>query len=158
MHVHQFAQYLNDEERMRANHFRLKQDRKQFSVCPGVLRIMIGHYLRIEPNRVRFSYGPHGKPYLEETLGDSTLRFNLGHSNDIALYAFTCCREIGVDIKYLRALPDADRITDRFFLAREIATLHALPASQRQQAFFNCWTRKEAYIKAIGKGLSQPLD
>jgi 4'-phosphopantetheinyl transferase len=158
MHVHQFAQYLNDEKRMRANRFHLKQDREQFSVCRGVLRIILGQYLRIEPNRIQFSYGPHGKPYLEETVGDSTLRFNLGHSNDIALYAFTRCREIGVDIEYLRALPDADQVANRFFSADENAALHALPASQRRQAFFNCWTRKEAYIKAIGKGLAQPLD
>ena len=101
---------------------------------------------------------PMESPIWQKKLGDGTLRFNLAHSHELALYAFTRGREIGVDIEYLRALPDADQIADRFFSARENATLQALPASQRRQAFFNCWTRKEAYIKAIGKGLSQPLD
>jgi 4'-phosphopantetheinyl transferase len=157
-HVQQMAQNLIEDERKRAENFNFKRDRKQFIVCRTALRMILGRYLNIEPSRVQFFYGTHGKPYLEETLGDSTLRFNLAHSQERALYAFTCCREIGVDIEYLRALPDADQIADRFFSANENATLHALPASLRQKAFFNCWTRKEAYIKAIGKGLSQPMD
>jgi 4'-phosphopantetheinyl transferase len=156
--VQQMAQYLSENELIKAGRFHFKRDKKRFIVRRSVLRMILGCYLNIEPNRVQFSDGPHGKPYLEETVGDSTLGFNLGNSNDTALYAFTRCREIGVDIEYLRALPDADQIAERFFSANEIATLHALPASQRRQAFFNCWTRKEAYIKAIGKGLSQPLD
>ena len=157
-HAQQMAQCLNEDESVRAQRFHFEQDKARFIVCRGALRTIIGCYLHIEPSGVRFSYGPHGKPYLEETVGDSTFRFNLGHSNDIALCAFTRCREIGVDIEYIRDLPDADQIAYRFFSADEIATLHALPASQRRQAFFNCWTRKEAYIKATGKGLSQPLD
>jgi 4'-phosphopantetheinyl transferase len=152
------AQCLSENELIRAGRFHFKRDKKRFIVRRSVLRMILGCYLNIEPNSVQFSDCLHGKPYLEETVGDSTLQFNLGNSNDIALYAFTRCREIGVDIEYLRALPDADQISERFFSANENATLHALPASQRQQAFFNCWTRKEAYIKAIGKGLSQPLD
>ena len=156
--VQQMAQCLSENELTRAGRFHFKQDKMRFIVCRSVLRMILGRYLHIEPNRVQFSYGPHGKPYLEETVGDGTLRFNLGHSNDIALCAFTRCREIGVDIEYIRDLPDADQIAYRFFSADEIATLNSLPVSQRPQAFFNCWTRKEAYIKAIGKGLSQPLD
>ena len=95
---------------------------------------------------------------MAERLGDGALRFNLAHSHELALYAFTLGREIGVDIEYLRALPDADQIAKRFFSARENAALQALSTNQRQQAFYNCWTRKEAYVKAIGKGLAQPLD
>ena len=156
--MQQMAQCLSENELLRAGRFHFKRDRVRFIVRRSVLRMILGRYLHIEPNRVQFSYGPYGKPYLEETVGDGTLQFNLGHSNDIALYAFTRCRAIGVDIEYLRALPDTDQIIARFFTADEIATLNALPVSQRRQAFFNCWTRKEAYIKAIGKGLSQPLD
>ena len=154
----QMAKYLIEDERIRAKKFYFKRDRQRFIVSRAVLRMIIGGYLRIKPKRVQFFYGPHGKPYLEKTLGDSTIRFNLAHSNDIALYAFTRCCEIGVDIEYIRNLPDADQIADRYFSANEISTLQALPASQRRQAFYNCWTRKEAYIKAIGKGLAQPLD
>jgi 4'-phosphopantetheinyl transferase len=156
--VQQMAQCLSEKELIRAGRFHFKQDRVRFIACRAVLRMILGRYLHIEPNRVQFSYGPYGKPCLKETVGDDMLQFNLGHSNDIALYAFTRCREIGVDIEYLRALPDADQFAARFFAADEIATLNALPASQRRQAFFNCWTRKEAYVKAIGKGLFQPLD
>jgi 4'-phosphopantetheinyl transferase len=158
MRVHQISQSLMEDERIRAERFYFQRDRKRFMVCRGVLRMILGRYLHIEPNRVHFSYGPYGKPYLEETLGDSTLRFNLARSHELALYAFTRSREIGVDVEYLRTMPDAGQIADRFFSPRENAILQALPASQRQQAFFNCWTRKEAYLKALGVGLSQALD
>ncbi len=156
--VQQMAHCLSDNELVSAGRFHFKQDRVRFIVCRAVLRMILGRYLHIEPNRVQFYYGPYGKPYLAETVSDGTLQFNIGHSKDIALYAFTRCRAIGVDIEYLQALPDADQIAARFFAAEEIATFNALPTSQRRQAFFNCWTRKEAYIKAIGKGLSQPLN
>ena len=154
----QMAKNLIEDEWIRAKKFYFKRDRQRFIVCRAALRMILGRYLHIEPNRVQFSYGPHGKPYLAETVSDGTLQFNIGHSNDIALYAFTRSREIGVDIEYLQTLLDADQIAARFFSARENAALQALSTSQKQQAFFNCWTRKEAYIKAIGKGLSQPLD
>ena len=150
------AQCLIEDERIRAERFNFRRDRKRFIVGRGVLRMILGRYLHIEPNRVQFSYGPHGKPYLAD--GDGALQFNLARSHELALYAFTRGREIGVDIEYFRALTDAEQIADSFFSPRENAILQALPASQRQQAFYNCWTRKEAYIKAIGKGLAQPLD
>ena len=156
--VQQMAQYLSDNELIRAGHFHFKRDRNQFIVCRAVLRMILGRYLQIEPKQIQFSYGPHGKPDLAKRLGDGELRFNLAHSHELAIYAFTRGRKIGVDIEYLRVISDIEQIASEFFSANEIATLHALPASQRQQAFFNCWTRKEAYIKAIGKGLSQPLD
>ena len=158
MRVQKMAQCLIEDERKRAERFNFRRDRKRFIVARGVLRMILSRYLHIEPNRVQFSYGPHGKPYLAERLGDGALRFNLAHSHEFALYAFTLGREIGVDIEYLRALPDADQIAKRFFSARENAALQALSTNQRQQAFYNCWTRKEAYVKAIGKGLAQPLD
>ena len=120
--------------------------------------MILGRYLHIDPNRVQLSYGPYGKPFLAESFGGSTLRFNLAHSNELALYAFTRGREIGVDVEYIRTLPDAGQIANKFFSPRENAILQVLPASQRQKAFFNCWTRKEAYLKARGVGLSQALD
>ena len=158
IHVQQMALCLNEEERSRAEGFQFKRDRMHFIVARAVLRMILGRYLQIEPKQVQFSYGPHGKPELAERPGDGELRFNLAHSHELALYAFARGREIGVDLEYLRDISDIEQIASEFFSANEIATLHALPASQRRQAFFNCWTRKEAYIKAIGKGLSQPLD
>ena len=152
------AKCLIEAERIRSESFHFERDRRHFIVARAVLRTILGRYLQIEPKRVQFSYGPHGKPELAERAGDGELRFNIAHSHELALYAFTRGREIGVDLEYLRNLPDAEQIAANFFSARENATLQALSTSQRQQAFFNCWTRKEAYIKAIGKGLSQPLD
>ena len=109
--VQQMAQCLSENELIRAGRFHFKQDRLRFIVCRAVLRMILGRYLHIEPNRVQFSYGPYGKPYLEETVGDGTLQFNLGHSNDIALYAVTRCREIGVDIDHPRHIFSTLQIT-----------------------------------------------
>jgi 4'-phosphopantetheinyl transferase len=156
--VQQLAQPLSEEERRKAECFHFEQDRKRFIVGRGVLRTILGLYLGTEPNRLEFCYGHHGKPYLAERFGEGALRFNLAHSYELALYAFTRGREIGVDLEYMRYMPDAEQIAASFFSARENAILHALPTSQKQEAFFNCWTRKEAYIKAIGNGLAQPLD
>ena len=158
LRVQQLAQTLSSEERMRAKQFHFEQDRKRFIVGRGILRTIIGLYLGTEPSRLQFCYGPHGKPYLADKFGEDTLRFNLAHSHELALYAFTRGREIGVDLEYIRYMPDAEQIAGSFFSARENAVLHALPTSQKQEAFLNCWTRKEAYIKAIGNGLTQPLD
>jgi 4'-phosphopantetheinyl transferase len=156
--MQQMAQCLSETERIKSEKFHFKRDRMHFIVSRAVLRMILGRYLQIEPKRIQFSYGPHGKPDLAKSLGESTLRFNLAHSHDLALYAFTLDREIGVDLEYLRVISDFKQIASEYFSANEIATLHVIPASQRQKAFFNCWTRKEAYIKATGKGLAQPLD
>lgn len=154
----QIAKSLTETERLKSERFHFKRDRKHFIVGRGILRIILARYLDIEPNRVQFSYGPHGKPYLTERLGDGALRFNLAHSHELALYAFTRASEIGVDLEYLRFIPDAEQIAADFFSALENAVLQALPTNQRQSAFFTCWTSKEAYVKAFGKGLAQPLD
>ncbi len=158
LRVQQLSETLSEEEHMRTELFHFEQDRKCFIVGSGVLRTILGRYLGTEPSRLQFCYGPHGKPYLAGRFGEGALRFNLAHSHELALYAFTRGREIGVDLEYIRYMPDAEHIAASFFSARENAVLHSLPASQKQEAFFNCWTRKEAYIKAIGNGLGQPLD
>ena len=158
MHVQQIARCLAEDERSRAERFRFERDKQRFIIGRGALRSILGRYLQIDPGRVRFSYGPNGKPGLEESLGDNALRFNLAHSEGLALYAFTRGREIGVDIEYLRTIPDADEIAKRFFSPNENAELQALPASDREAVFFDFWTRKEAYIKALGVGLSHALD
>ncbi|MGD2016322.1 MAG: 4'-phosphopantetheinyl transferase superfamily protein [Desulfobacterales bacterium] len=92
------------------------------------------------------------------SFGNDPLQFNLAHSKEIALYAFTCNREIGVDLEYIRDMPDAEKIALTTFSPLENKTLQSLPQSHRQEAFFNCWVRKEAYIKAIGDGLYHALD
>ena len=158
LHVRQLAQTLSEEELARADRFHFHRDRERFIVCRGVLRTILSRYLCVEPCRLRICYGPYGKPYLEEEVEEDKLQFNLSHSRGLALYAFTRGRNIGVDLEYIRRMTDFGQIAARFFSRNENSALNALPESQRQEAFFNCWTRKEAYIKAIGNGLMHPLN
>lgn len=149
---------LSPDERRRAERFYFEQDRTRFIICRGLLRTILGGYLGIEPSRLRFCYGPRGKPALAEISGGDTLRFNVSHSHGLALYAVTGGREIGIDLEHIRPIPEALQIAERFFSAHENAVLRTLPTSQKLEAFFNGWTRKEAYIKARGEGLTLPLD
>ena len=146
---------LSEDEIIRANRFHFQRDRRRFVVGRGTLRAMLGLYLNRRPDQMKFRYGVHGKPYLAE---DNGICFNLAHSHELAVYAFTRCRQVGVDLEYIRPIPDFEQISASFFSPRENSVLSSLPIDQRQEAFFNCWTRKEAYIKAIGDGLVHPLD
>jgi 4'-phosphopantetheinyl transferase len=156
--VEQLVRTLSDDERGRAERFHSERDRTRFVVARGTLRSILGHYLGVEPGRVQFEYGPRGKPHMAEPFANLALRFNLAHSHDWALYAFAHHREVGIDLERACPLPDAEEIATRFFSARESAAWRALSPNRRQQAFYLCWTRKEAYIKAIGDGLALPLD
>ncbi len=112
----------------------------------------------INPNHIVFHYKSNVKPYLASKYGGETLCFNLAHSNKLALYSFAYDCEVGIDLEYIRPLPNAEQIAVRFFSACENAALQRLTGIQRLEAFFSCWTRKEAYIKAIGDGLSYPIN
>lgn len=150
--------FLADDELSRAQRFYFERDRRHFIAARGVLRALLSTYLHMPPAAVQFTYGPRGKPALAAAHAAERLFFNLSHSHELALYAVTHEREIGVDIEWMRPLDDAESIATHFFSAREQAALRSLPAHLKHQGFFNCWTRKEAYIKATGEGLSQPLD
>lgn len=117
---------------------------------------MIGGYLRFPPEEASFSYGPKGKPALSRP--PAPLFFNVSNSGDLAAYAFTFDCEIGVDVEHRRRLLEIESIAKRFFAPEEVAELMSLSEAERPDGFFNCWTRKEAYIKAVGDGLSVPLD
>ena len=149
---------LAADERARAQRFHFQKDRKRFVVRRGLLRAILGRYQGVEPDRLQFCYGPHGKPELTSDCGGETLCFNLSHSEGLALYAVTRQRRIGVDLEYIRPELVQEEIAERFFSPREVAALRTLSGYMQQQAFFDCWTRKEAYIKAVGEGLSLPLD
>jgi 4'-phosphopantetheinyl transferase len=124
-----------------------------------LLRTILGRYLDVAPGTVRFCYGPHGKPALIAEMAEQTgVRFNVAHSHDLALYAVTRGREVGIDVERIRAEVASTEIAQRFFSPAEVAALCALPDELQTEAFFACWTRKEAYIKATGGGLSHPLD
>jgi len=146
---------LAPDELIRAGRFRFPHLRRSFILSQGSLRVLIAEYLGITPREVQLSYGPRGKPAY---IDPAAIQFNLSHSGGLALFAFTADCELGADIEHIRPLQDLSDVASRFFCAEETAELDSLPASQREQAFFLCWTRKEAYIKAIGEGLAVPLD
>lgn len=156
--IHQLFQVLSQDERERARHFHFERDRRRFIASHGVLRAILGRYLGIEPDQLLFDYAPRGKPYLAQALSHCEVQFNLAHSNELAVYIFARGREVGIDVEYVHPILELDQIAARFFSASESSVLRTIPASQRLEAFFNCWTRKEAYVKAIGDGLAQPLD
>jgi 4'-phosphopantetheinyl transferase len=149
---------LSPDEQGRAERFHFQRDRERFIVARGVLRTILGRYLRTAPEQLSFRYSPYGKPALAPEFSGEMIHFNVSHSHGLALYAFTRGREVGIDLERLRPNVEEEQIAKRFFSPREIAMLRALPRDLRQHAFFLCWTRKEAYIKATGKGLSLPLD
>lgn len=155
--VNKLARVLSSDELTRAERFHFARDRRRFIVSHSVLRMILGRYLRVDPHQVQFRYGPRGKPRLADGIRDDALRFNLAHSHELAVYAFTRSREIGIDLEYVRPLVDAEEIADRFFSARENAEFRSLSESLRLEAFYNCWTRKEAYLKATGDGLGRAL-
>lgn len=151
------AQSLSADEQARAERFRFEKDREQFCLARGLLRLILGRYLEIEPSRLQFRYNDYGKPAVAGSLEDA-IRFNLSHAQGLVLYAFTHGREIGLDLERVRADVAFEKIAAHAFSPREIAALHALPEALRRRAFFTCWTRKEAYVKARSTGLSLPLD
>jgi 4'-phosphopantetheinyl transferase len=156
--VQSLKHVLSPNELGRAERFRFEKDRNRFVIARGVLRKMLSLYCKTEPNQLRFRQNIYGKPALDpQGVGDD-LRFNLSHSDGIALYAITRAREIGIDVERIRTDLKHEHIAEQFFSPREVDMLRALSPDIQKQAFFACWTRKEAYVKARGDGLSLPLD
>lgn len=148
---------LAPDEIERAERFFFEKDVNRFVAARGALRDILSRYLSLEPDQIQFQYNDHGKPALAPPLAQSGLTFNLSHSQDLALYAIARHRQVGIDLEYIRPLTDLEQIAKRFFSKREQATFRSLDGDQKLPGFFNCWTRKEAYIKARGQGLSFPL-
>jgi len=148
---------LSADESARASRFHFPRDRQSFVASRAVLRIILAGYLSAEPNELSFSYSNKEKPSLGPAHAGSNVMFNVTHSGEIALLAFTRWREIGVDVEQVRRDFDVEGIARRFFSTHEQEQLAALPVEERVDSFFRCWTRKEAYIKATGDGLSLPL-
>jgi 4'-phosphopantetheinyl transferase len=146
---------LSPDELARAERFVFRRDRERFVAARGTLRAVLAHYADVPPGALAFDYSAYGKPALR---GGGTLQFNLSHAGEMAVIGVAREREIGVDVEAIRPAFAGEEIAARFFSPAEIAALRALPPEQRAIGFFNCWTRKEAYIKALGEGLSHPLD
>jgi 4'-phosphopantetheinyl transferase len=149
---------LSPDEIERADRFHFQRDREHFIVARGALRAILSRYLEIDSPDLRFRYTDYGKPYLANDTLDLDFRFNVSHSNSVGLVCITTGREIGADIEWIRDGISRERIAERFFSVSEVKALRELPQHLQDQAFFNCWTRKEAFVKAKGEGLSIPLD
>lgn len=148
---------LSPNERERSARFCFDKDRTQFVQARGALRFILGEYLQVDPQTLEFSYGPQGKPALANEHVDNSLRFNLSRREGLALIAVTRDRDIGVDVELVNDDLPVFEIAETTFSEAEVRTLHNLPEDQHVAGFFNCWTRKEAYVKARGEGLSFPL-
>jgi 4'-phosphopantetheinyl transferase len=156
--IQHYREFLAANEIERADRYHFAKDRNRFTVARGVLRQLLGTYLNLDPREIRFVYGPQGKPDLAPPQSSSGLRFNLSHSGEVALLAVSRNLELGVDVEQIRADFASGEIATRFFSPEECAKLETIAAPESADAFFNCWTRKEAYIKARGLGLFIPLD
>lgn len=151
------AQFLSTDEQARAERYCFEKARHQFVVSRGLLRYILGRYLDIQPARLQFCYGNRGKPTLASGFDGNTIKFNLSHSQGMVLYALTYNSPIGIDLEYISPFPDVEQIIERFFSFKERSVFRTLPPSLKDIAFFYGWTRKEAYLKAVGQGLAQPL-
>jgi 4'-phosphopantetheinyl transferase len=154
--VDQLMPLLSVDEKDRVLRYRFEHLKKSFIVARGVLRILLSRYLHLQPAQVEFTYLREGKPQLSENHAQKVF-FNLSHSYELVLYAFNSIRNVGIDIEHIRPMDDLELIAERNFSSREIAELKKLSPYKKTDGFFNCWTRKEAYIKAIGDGVSFPL-
>ena len=157
--MRQLTKILSADERKKAERFRFDRHQRRYIVSHAILRIILGRfYLDIEPHKLEFGRGDYGKPHVANRFPERKLCFNIASSNELAMYAVTRNDEIGIDVEFERELSDAAEIAAHYFSSGEIAALQSLPAETRQKGFYNCWTRKEAFIKAIGQGLSFPLN
>jgi 4'-phosphopantetheinyl transferase len=156
--IQEFRRKLSVDEQARSERFYFERDRGHFTVARGILRNILGGYLKRPPEEVSFCYSAHGKPALAGGSDGDAICFSVSHSHGVALYAFTRGRQVGIDLEHIRFDLAVAEIAERFFSRQEVAVLRTLPIEAQRQAFFRCWTRKEAYLKARGEGLSLPLD
>lgn len=149
---------LSQKERMRGEKYHFPIDRHNYHARHGMLRVLIGRYLSINPKEIRFDTNPFGKPVIQNICREDPIRFNISSSNKMALYAFARGRRVGVDIEFMRPMTDMGVIADSCFSSNENAEFNTVPVKKRQEAFYRCWTQKEAFVKALGDGLFRSLD
>ena len=149
---------ISVDERAKAKRYRFEDNRRDYILARGFLRFLLGLYTGQTPNELRFLYNPFGKPALAHVKNNRRITFNISHAYGFVVYAFSINRELGIDIERIRPEAAHDGVAERFFSAKEVQMLRTLPLHAQPQGFFNCWTRKEAYIKGKGEGLSIPLN
>jgi 4'-phosphopantetheinyl transferase len=153
-----FQAQLSSDERARAQRFKFSKDRERFVVSHGILRQILALYVQVTARELELAATVNGKPELASLSQERTVRFNMSHSRDLALFAVTRAAEVGIDIEYNDETFAFDEVARRFFSIGENAALHSLPLPMRREGFFRCWTCKEALVKAKGTGLGSPLD
>ena len=150
-----FNKILSDEEKNKAARFHFEKDRNNFVLSRGILKSILAHYLKKNPKHIIFQFNDYGKPFLREI---KNIEFNISHSKNKLLLAFSSNISIGADIEFMNADFAKGDIAKKFFSPFEVSRLNKLSNGLKIEGFYNCWTRKEALIKGIGKGLSIPLD
>lgn len=156
--IAELTQILSEDERLKANRFRFAHHQRRYIAARGILRKIVSSYLNTDSNLVKFEYNSRGKPKIADFLNQINLQFNVSHSEDLALYGFTRDRRIGIDLEYLKKLDDVAKIAQRFFTATESSLIAALSGDEQKRVFLQFWTAKEAYLKAIGTGLTGGLE
>jgi 4'-phosphopantetheinyl transferase len=156
--VEQFGVFLTADEQNRARRFHFEVDRTEFVVSRGTLRALLGSYQCTPAGELRFAYSEYGRPRLADNANSEPIEFNISHSGGVVLLAFSRLHSLGIDVEKVRTNFDSLEIAESYFSQSERAVLRGIPVDARQEAFFRCWTRKEAFIKALGEGLSHPLD
>jgi 4'-phosphopantetheinyl transferase len=149
---------LSSVEQDQASKFKFEADRRRYVAAHAALRSIVSIYVNSPARELQFASGPYGKPKLAPIHDRKKIAFNLSHSHEVALIAVTQGQEIGVDVEWVRENFAFDEVAQRFFTTREVAALHALPLHLQREAFYKCWTSKEAFLKAKGTGLSGQLD
>lgn len=152
------GRFLSEDERERARQIQVVEKRREFIVARGILRDILGRYLRQDPSTLKIGRGSKGKPFLLRGEATPDLRFNLSHSRELSLYAVSLAHNVGIDVEQVRSEWAGDDVARRFFSEKEIQSLSRLPVERRLAGFFRCWTSKEAFVKARGDGLGYPLD
>lgn len=152
------ATSLSTDEKERAARFKFVKDRRLYVAAHGALRSLLADYLGVAAGEIHFVSGSYGKPALPSPLAAGGLEFNLSHSHEVALVAFARQRAVGVDVEFVKRKFSFDELARRFFTTKEVAALFELPQPLQREAFFKCWTSKEAFLKAKGTGLSGKLD
>jgi 4'-phosphopantetheinyl transferase len=152
-----FSSLLSADEEARRQRFHFESDQRNFSFARGMLRTLLAAYSETSPRELRFEYSELGKPSLAGDHAETELQFNLSHTPGAVLLAVCRQRAVGVDVERVREDFRPQEVAARFFSTTEQRTLMSLPEAQQREAFFRCWTRKEAFLKARGSGLSFPL-
>ncbi len=155
--VAKFDSVLSPDQRTRAQRMRVAEKRQQYIIAQGLTRILLGKVLDADPKALRFDRGPKGKPYLGGSFANAGIQFNMTHTSHLALVAMTLNRELGIDVERIRENLQWQRLAQRYFSPLEYRSYSSLPKGVGLRAFFTCWTRKEAVLKAIGTGLGGGL-